>query len=136
MNNVGRTIAYLAVAGALLATAVTLDDRPHPAGEAGTGGTSLVVSGRDAEIARCKAIRVDGADDAGCKALWQANRRRFFQSGELDRDRRIESVPATNDAKADGPAGGGAAPSSNQRWLSKQSSDALRSAVDDAGQRK
>jgi conjugative transfer region protein TrbK len=136
MNDVGRTIAYVALAGALLATAITLDDRRHPAGEAGRGGASLVVIGGDAELARCKAIDVEDADDVGCKALWQANRWRFFQLREPDRDRRVGSFLATGNAKADAPAVGGEVPRSSQRWLSKPDSDSLRPPVDNAGQRK
>jgi conjugative transfer region protein TrbK len=136
MNTIGRTIAYVALAGALLATAITLDDRHYPAGAAETGGRSLVVSGRDGELTRCKAIGVEDADDAGCKALWQANRRRFLQLGEPDRDRRVESVPATGDAKAEALARGGEAQRSSQRWLSKSNSESLSLPVDSTGQRK
>jgi conjugative transfer region protein TrbK len=136
MNSFGRTIAYVALACALLATAVTLDDRQYPAGQAGTGGPSLARSGRDSELARCKAIGVEDADDAGCRALWRANRRRFFQLRELDRDRRIEFVPATGDAKADALAGEGEVPGSSQRWLSKPDSESLRLPDDTAGSRK
>lgn len=91
MNSLGRTIAYVALAGALLATAITLNDRRYPAAEA--PGRSAATSALDAELARCKAIGTEAAEDAGCKAAWEANRKRFFQPGKLYQDRLTDAFP-------------------------------------------
>lgn len=93
MNSLGRTIAYVALAGALLATAITLNDRRYPAVEA--HGRSTAPSALDAELARCKAIGAVAAEDAGCKTAWEANRKRFFQPGKLYQDRLTDAFPDT-----------------------------------------
>ena len=102
MNSLGRTIAYVALAGALLATAITLNDRRYPAAEA--PGHSAVTSALDAELARCKAIGAQAAEDAGCKTAWEANRKRFFQPGKLYQDRVTDAFA---DAPSPVPAGEG-----------------------------
>jgi conjugative transfer region protein TrbK len=93
MNSLGRIIAYVALAGALFATAITLNDRRYPTVDA--PGRSAAPSARDAELARCKAIGTAAAEDAGCKAAWEANRKRFFRSGKLYQDRLTDAVPDT-----------------------------------------
>jgi conjugative transfer region protein TrbK len=93
MNSLGRIIAYVALVGALIATAITLNDRQYPAAKA--PGLSAATSALDAELARCKAIGVAAAEDAGCKAAWEANRKRFFQGGKLYQDRLTDAFPDT-----------------------------------------
>jgi len=93
MNSLGHTIAYVALAGALLATTITWGDRRYPAVEA--PGRSAAPSALDAELARCKAIGAVAAEDAGCKAAWEANRKRFFQPGKLFQDRLTDVFPDT-----------------------------------------
>ena len=93
MNSLGCTIGYVALAGALLATAITLNDRRYPGVEA--TGRSAAPSALDAELARCKAIGAVAAEDAGCKAAWEANRKRFFQPGKLYQNRLTDAVPDT-----------------------------------------
>jgi conjugative transfer region protein TrbK len=100
MNSLGRVIAYVALAGALLVTAITLNDRRYPAGE--SPGLAAATSALDAELARCKAIGAVAAEDAGCKAAWEANRKRFFQPGKLYQNRLTDAFP---DASGAAPAG-------------------------------
>lgn len=93
MNSLGRIIAYVALVGALIATAITLNDRQYPAAKA--PGRSAAPSALDAELARCKAIGAVAAEDAGCKTAWEANRKRFFQPGKLYQDRVKDAFPNT-----------------------------------------
>jgi conjugative transfer region protein TrbK len=93
MTILSRAIAYVALAGALLATAIILNDRRYPGVEA--PGPSAATSALDAELARCKAIGAVAAEDAGCKAAWEANRKRFFQPGKLYQDRLTDAFPDT-----------------------------------------
>jgi conjugative transfer region protein TrbK len=79
MTILGRAIAYVALAGALLATAIILNDRRYPAVEA--PGPSAATSALDAELVRCKAIGAEAAEDARCKSAWETTRKRFFQPG-------------------------------------------------------
>jgi conjugative transfer region protein TrbK len=125
MNSLGRTIAYVALAGALLATAIILNDRRYPAVEA--PGPSAATSALDAELARCKAIGAVAAEDAGCKAAWEGNRKRFFQPGKLYQDRLTDAFPDTPGAA---PAGGNL-PNTPPRSPAPQNSS--RPAVDIAG---
>ena len=93
MNSLGRIIAYVALVGALIATAITLNDRQYPAAKA--PGRSAATSALDTELARCKAIGTEAAKDANCKAAWEANRKRFFQPGKLYQDRLTDAFPDT-----------------------------------------
>jgi conjugative transfer region protein TrbK len=90
-----RGVAYVALTGVLLAAAITLNDRPHPATPA--WNTELSPSALDAELARCKAIGTEAANDVVCKAVWDANRKRFFESGKPYQDRATGAVPGTSD---------------------------------------
>jgi conjugative transfer region protein TrbK len=128
MNSFGRIIAYVALAGALLVTAITLNDRRYPAGEA--PGLAAATSALDAELARCKAIGAVAAEDADCKAAWEANRKRFFQPGKLYQDRLPDAFP---DAPGAAPAGEGP-PNTAPRSPAAQNSPGPP--VDIAGQRK
>jgi conjugative transfer region protein TrbK len=93
MNSLGRIIAYVALVGALIATAITLNDRQYPAAKA--PGRSAAPSALDAELARCKAIGQEAAEDTVCKTAWEANRKRFFQPGKLYQDRLTDAFPDT-----------------------------------------
>lgn len=102
MNSLGRIIAYVALVGALIATAITLNDRQYPAAKA--PARSAATSALDAELARCKAIGGAAAEDAGCKTAWEANRKRFFQPGKLYQDRLTDAFPVTPGAVPAGDA--------------------------------
>jgi conjugative transfer region protein TrbK len=102
MSILGRAIAYVVLAVALLATAVTLNDAKYPVGDAGKSELSADKSDLDAELARCKAVGLEAAD-ATCKAVWEANRNRFFQSAKPHQERLTDTVTADS-KKAAAPA--------------------------------
>jgi conjugative transfer region protein TrbK len=78
-----RGVAYVALAGVLLAVAITFNDQRYPATPARKTELSPTVTPLDAELARCKAIGAEAANDVVCKAVWDANRQRFLQSDAL-----------------------------------------------------
>jgi conjugative transfer region protein TrbK len=120
MSIFGRSIAYVVLAAALLATAITLNIGKYPAGEASNPELSAAKRALDAELARCKFIGLEAAD-AGCKAVWEANRNRFFRSGKPYQDRLTDTTTATTDSKeAAVPAR--AHPNSSQRSPTTQNS--------------
>ena len=72
-----RGVAYVVLAVALLATAIALNNRQYkPAGslQAEPASAEDDLCG---ELARCKALGTEAANDAGCKAVWQASRERL-----------------------------------------------------------
>jgi conjugative transfer region protein TrbK len=96
-----RGVAYIAVAlaGGLLGAAIALNDRQYPTAEAARTEPSPATAALDAELAHCQAIGPEAANGGACKAIWEANRRRSFESGKLYRDRVTDAVPATPDLK-------------------------------------
>jgi conjugative transfer region protein TrbK len=128
MSILARAIAYVALAGALLATAITLNNRQYPAGEA---PKTWPTSSLDAELTRCRAIDLEAADAAGCKATWEANRGRFFQSGKPHQHRLMDVLPATPELKEN--ASEAVVPKSIQRWPATQHSASTRPPVNIAG---
>ena len=109
-----RGVAYVALAGALLATAVALNNRRSPTPSASNGDPSANSGALDPEIGRCKALGADAAQNAACKAAWQANRERFLESKKLPQQR--VAVPAVSDPKPS------ATPSREQRPRSARGS--------------
>ncbi|MEI9988151.1 MAG: putative entry exclusion protein TrbK-alt [Aliidongia sp.] len=74
---IARTIGFLAVAAAIVATA--LQFRREDSGAAASVSTPSATSDPLArELARCQAISMAAKDDAACTAAWAENRRRFF----------------------------------------------------------
>jgi conjugative transfer region protein TrbK len=128
MNILARAIAYVALVGALLATAIALNNRQYPAVET---PKSWSTSGLDAELARCKAINPEATADAGCKAAWEANRKRFLQFGKPYQDRLIDDFATTPDLKQN--TSGAEVPKRTQQWPATQNSDSTRPPVDIAG---
>ncbi len=49
------------------------------------------------ELARCKALGAEAANDAACKAAWAQNRARFLAPGAPYQDRSIQLFPAAPD---------------------------------------
>lgn len=90
-----RGVAYVALAGALLASAAALNNRKDPTRSASNGDLSPNVGAPDAELSRCKALGAEAAQDAACKDAWKANRERFLGSKKLYQDRVTDGVPAT-----------------------------------------
>jgi conjugative transfer region protein TrbK len=95
-------IAYVVLAAALLAAAITLNIGRYSAGDASNAEPSAGASDLDAELARCKAIGLEAAD-AGCKAVWEANRERFFRSGNPYQGGLTDTVPAAAPVDSTGP---------------------------------
>lgn len=75
-----RGVAYLVLALAFLATAIALNNRQYPPADALPVEPSTLTDGLDAALAHCRALGVEAASDAACKAVWQANRQRFLNS--------------------------------------------------------
>jgi conjugative transfer region protein TrbK len=74
-------IALIALAGTFLAAAVALNDaQVSPTQSANAQPLATVTGALDAELARCNSIGPEAANDAVCKAAWEANRKRFFES--------------------------------------------------------
>jgi conjugative transfer region protein TrbK len=96
---VARGVAYLALAGALLAAANALTDRQYPTAEASRTEPSPLASAFDPELTNCQAVGAEAADGAVCRAVGEANRRRFFEPRKLYRDRVTDAVPAAPDLK-------------------------------------
>ncbi len=72
-------LAYLAVAGGIVAGAIYLDR--HSTRPAPPPGTKLsAVSGNEllAELARCQGLGNHAQEDHACLEAWLENRRRFF----------------------------------------------------------
>jgi conjugative transfer region protein TrbK len=95
-------IAYVALAAALFAAAVTLNIGRYPAGNVSNAEPSAGANDLDAELARCKTISLE-TPDAGCKAVWEANREHFFRSGKPYQDRSTGAVPAAAPVNSAGP---------------------------------
>jgi conjugative transfer region protein TrbK len=129
-----RSVAYVALAGALLAAAITLNDRRYPATPAWKTEPSPSATALDAELARCKAIGAEVANDAVCKAMWDANRKRFFESRKLDRITGV--APDASDLKEPASTSGGERPRNAPQLPSTQNSDAPRPSAATARQLK
>jgi conjugative transfer region protein TrbK len=129
INALGRAVAFIALAGALLATATTLSSRNDPSTQVAKTELPAAAAGAlDAELARCRAIGPESANDAVCKAVWEDNRKRFFGFGKPRQDKPID--PATPDWRAaTSPARGAALkdtpqlPTTQNSNLSRPSSD-------------
>ena len=65
---IARAIAYLALAGALLAAAIALSNRQYPTAGDSRTEPSPATAALDAELAHCQAIGAEAADDGACKA--------------------------------------------------------------------
>ena len=100
MNNkiMARGMGYLLIAGGLLVAGIALSNRPYPSTETSRTEPSPAAA-LDAELAHCQAIGAEAADDATCKALGEADRRRVVESGKPYRDRVIYSLAAMPDTK-------------------------------------
>jgi conjugative transfer region protein TrbK len=91
-----RGVGYLLVTGVFFGAGMALSNRPYPTAETLRPEPSATAA-FDAELAHCQAIGPEAAADGACKAVWEANRRRFFESGKLYRDRVTYPVRATPD---------------------------------------
>lgn len=75
---VGRVAGLVAVAAAIVATAVHW--RHDDVGSRAPADATITVPSDplSRELARCQAIGMAAKDDAACKAAWAENRHRFF----------------------------------------------------------
>ena len=89
-----RGAAYLVFALALIATAIALNDKDYSPAGALQVQPSASTDSLDAELAHCKALGTEAANDAACKAVWQANRERFLNPKKLYSNRVTDPVPA------------------------------------------
>jgi len=81
--------AFIALTGALLATAVALGSRSDPSmPPARTEPAAVGASALDTELAHCKAIGPEAMNDAVCKAIWERSRERFLESEQKHLTRR------------------------------------------------
>jgi conjugative transfer region protein TrbK len=101
-RTVMRSLAYLVLAVALLAIAIALNNRQYPTASALQAEPSSTADNLDAELARCKALGTEAANDAGCKAVWQASRERFVNSNKLYQDRAPVSLPPASNEPTGG----------------------------------
>jgi conjugative transfer region protein TrbK len=98
MSSIPRTIAYLALAAALLVAAIAFNDRKYPTQGARRLEFSAAASDHEAELARCKKISPEMMD-AACLVVWEANRHRFFRSRKSDRES-VTDMPGSRDPVA------------------------------------
>jgi conjugative transfer region protein TrbK len=96
-----RTAAVALLAGAIFAAVVALHDRgedtKQPSAPATEGNDPLI-----SELARCKALGMEAAMDAGCQAAWAESRKRFFASPEQVPPKvqdRVKSTPAGEEGR-------------------------------------
>ena len=104
IKSVVSAIAAIAVAAALVAAAVALNDAQVSQVQSGNTQPSKTVTGAfDAELVHCNSIGPEAANDAICKAAWEANRRRFF---EPRRSSSVSDLPKTSPQSPVTPAAG------------------------------
>jgi hypothetical protein len=56
-----------------------------------------------AELARCKALGAEAANDDACNRAWAKNRERFFTPGAPYQGRPVDPFPATPDSPPPNP---------------------------------
>jgi conjugative transfer region protein TrbK len=97
-----RVAAVCLLASAMIACAIDVArlhrDRDASASPTGESGDPLT-----AELARCKALGAEAANDAACKAAWAKSRERFFTPGAPYQGRSIDPFPTTPDVPAKAP---------------------------------
>jgi conjugative transfer region protein TrbK len=91
-----RGIGYLFVAGVFFGAGIALSNRPYPTVDTSKTEPSPAAA-LDAELAHSQAIGPEAADDAICKVLGEADRRRSVESAKLYRDRVTHSAAAMPD---------------------------------------
>jgi conjugative transfer region protein TrbK len=128
-----RGIGYLLVAGGLLGAEIALSNRPYPTAVTSRTEPSPAAAALDAELAHCQAIGPEAANDAICKAVEEADRRRFVES-KLYRDRVTHSFAAMPDVNEPASPLATELPTSTAPSRSMPDSSAPQPATDIAGQ--
>jgi conjugative transfer region protein TrbK len=95
-----RVGAIVLLAGTVLACAVELAHRDLESerSASSTRSTSEIDGPLAVELARCKALGSEAANDAVCKAAWAKSPERFFAPGTPYQGHAIDPFPATPDA--------------------------------------
>lgn len=93
-------IAFIALAGVLLAAAIALNDAQTSSTQHVDDPSAAATGALHAELARCKPIRPEMANAPICKAGREHNRRRFFEPRKLREDKPADLIPATPDLKS------------------------------------
>jgi conjugative transfer region protein TrbK len=99
-NIVIRGVAYVVLAVALFVTAIVLNNRHYQQPGILDSPPSPAEDDFDAELARCKARGTQAANDARCKAVWQAGRQRFLNGSKPDQDRAPVGLPPASNEPA------------------------------------
>jgi conjugative transfer region protein TrbK len=94
---IARAGAIILLAGTLLACAVEVARLDHGAAPS-LSAMDANIDPLAAELARCKALGAEAAnDDAACKRAWARNRERFFAPGAPYQGRPVDPFPVTPD---------------------------------------
>lgn len=75
---VGRAVGFVAIAAAIVATAVHCRHDDITSSASGDATMSVSSDPLSLEPAPCQAIGMAAKDDAACEAAWAENRRRFL----------------------------------------------------------
>jgi conjugative transfer region protein TrbK len=97
-----RGVAYVVLAVALLVTAIALNNRQYQQPGILDSAPSPAADDFDAELAHCKALGTEAANDANCKAAWQSSRERFFNGSKPYQDRAPVALPPASNKPAGG----------------------------------
>ena len=92
-----RVGAIVLLAGTVLACAVELTHQDRES-QRSASSTNEIDDPLAVELARCKALGTEAANDAVCKAAWAKSRERFLAPGAPYRVHTIDPFPATPDA--------------------------------------
>ena len=92
-----RVGAIVLLAGTVLAGAVELS-RQNRESQRSASSTSEIDDPLAVDLARCKALGIEAANDAVCTAAWAKSRDRFFAPGTPYKGRTIDPFTATPDA--------------------------------------
>jgi conjugative transfer region protein TrbK len=83
MSAMGQDLlaAFIALTGALLATAIALGSHNDPSTQpARTTPVAAATSALDSELAHCKVFGPEADNNAVCRTTWERSRVRFFES--------------------------------------------------------
>jgi conjugative transfer region protein TrbK len=98
-KTVVRTAAVVCLAGTVLACAIDVA-RFHRTSEHAAELKQDSDDPLPAQLARCKALKADTANDSGCKAAWAESRARFMAPGATYQGRTIDPFSATPDGSS------------------------------------
>ena len=97
-----RIAAIVLLAGTIVACAVEVA-RLGRASDPQPSSMREISDPMAVELARCKALGPEAANDQACKSAWRKSRERFLAPGTPYQDRAIDLFPATLDPPARNP---------------------------------